>query len=197
MSDLLRALGLEPRGANYETVKKRIRELGIDCSHLRAAGEYGRPLSTCSDQEIIEVVKVSRSLAAVLRQLGLRPGGNQSRLKRRIEALGLDTSHFLGQGWQKGRRTPVVPPRPLEEVLVEGSWAQSSHLRMRLIRSGLKEPKCEACGRDTWNDVPIPLELDHRNGRRDDNRLTNLRLLCPNCHAQTPTYRGRNIGQVS
>jgi 5-methylcytosine-specific restriction endonuclease McrA len=87
----------------------------------------------------------------------------------RIKRLDLDTSHFLGQGWRKG-------------------------LKERLIREGLKQRKCEMCGRAGWRDRPIPLELDHINGRRQDNRLQNLRILCPNCHAQTDTYRGRNIG---
>jgi 5-methylcytosine-specific restriction endonuclease McrA len=51
------------------------------------------------------------------------------------------------------------------------------------------------CDRERWNGLPIPLELDHVNGMRSDNRLSNLRILCPNCHAQTPNYRGRNIGK--
>jgi 5-methylcytosine-specific restriction endonuclease McrA len=62
------------------------------------------------------------------------------------------------------------------------------------VSEGLKMRRCEMCLRDHWNGKPIPIELDHLNGRRDDNRLQNLRILCPNCHAQTPTYRGRNIG---
>ena len=74
-----------------------------------------------------------------------------------------------------------------------GRATHVGNLRVRLLRLGLKEAKCELCERRSWNDQPIPLELDHINGRRDDNRLSNLRVLCPNCHAQTPTYRGRNI----
>jgi 5-methylcytosine-specific restriction endonuclease McrA len=86
------------------------------------------------------------------------------------------------------------PTRQLAEILIAGSHPPP-RLRLRLIREGLKEPRCENCGLDSWNGVQIPLELDHRNGRRDDNRIENLTLLCPNCHAQTPTYRGRNIGR--
>lgn len=108
--------------------------------------------------------------------------------------LGLDTSHFIGQGWRIGNRAPVVPALPLEEVLVVGRYYMTNRLKSRLIASNLKQAECETCSRRTWNGGPIPLELDHVNGRRDDNRLENLRLLCPNCHAQTDTYRGRNIG---
>jgi hypothetical protein len=139
-------------------------------------------------------VSTSRSLAQVLAKLQLRPGGNQSRLKRRIQGLHIDSSHFLGQGWRLSDRRPPIPAAPLEEVLVRGRLTQTSDLRRRLVQEGLKEARCEVCGLDTWNGDPIPLELDHVNGVRDDNRLANLRLICPNCHAQTPTYRGRNIG---
>ena len=92
---------------------------------------------------------------------------------------------------------PVVPSRPLEELLVEGRLVQTNRLKKRLITDGLKEHRCESCLRDSWNGGRIPLEFDHVNGRRDDNRLANLRILCANCHAQTPTYRGRNIGALS
>lgn len=197
MRQLLLALGLVDRGGNYESVRNRIHDLGIDDSYLRKAYVQGRPLAKCSDEEIAAAVAASRSLREVLLKLSVRLGGNQTRLGERIRELELDTTHFLGQGWQKGRTHPVVPARPIQEVLIEGSFVKSSHLRMRLLREGIKKAQCEVCGRAAWNGRPIPLELDHKNGRRNDNRLANIRLLCPNCHAQTPTYRGRNIGQLS
>lgn len=83
---------------------------------------------------------------------------------------------------------------PLEELLVSGRPTHTGKLRQRLVEEGFKEHRGENCRRATWLGQPIPLELDHVNGQRDDNRLENLRLLCPNCHALTPTYRGRNIG---
>lgn len=193
MSELLKSLGLVPSGGNYETVRRRLAALGLDTSFFRSI-RRGRTIRACLDQEVIDAVRASRSLAQVLARLGIKPGGNQGRVKTRIRDLRLNTSHFIGQGWRAGSREPVVPPRPLETVLVVARPTQTSDLRRRLIREGLKEPRCEICGQDTWYGHPIPLELDHVNGNRDDNRLTNLRMLCPNCHAQTPTFRGRNIG---
>ena len=193
MHRLLIALGLSDRGGNYETVWRQIRALGLDASHLRRLN--GKRVSIRSNQEIIEAVKSSRSLAQVLASLGMRPGGHaQATLKKRIEQIGIDTSQFLGQAWRKGIRVPTVPPFPLDQVLVVGRFTPTNKLKARLIEAGLKEHRCEICQRAQWNGGLIPLELDHVNGRREDNRLANLRLLCPNCHAQTPTYRGRNIG---
>jgi hypothetical protein len=190
-------LGMAPSGGNYETLKRRIRELGIEASHLRAFGRRQR-LSACTDGQIAEAVKSSRSLAEVLVKLGFKPGGGrQAALKERIQELRLDTSHFMGQGWRKGIKIPVTRARPLAEILVEGRLLKTYWLKLRLIREGLKQPECEVCGRGEWNGYPIPLELDHINGKRDDNRLRNLRIVCPNCHAQTDTYRGGKVGAAA
>lgn len=192
--EILIKLGVAAYGGNYETVRRRIAELGLDADHIRRV-RRGRLLRDCTDNEIGDAISMSRSLADVLRKLGVRPGGNQARLRARIQQAGLDVSHFVGQGWRRGVRVPVIAPTPLIEVLVKGSPARStSDLRKRLIAEGLKGYRCERCSLTAWNDRPIPLELDHANGIRDDNRLENLRILCPNCHAQTETYRGRNIG---
>jgi hypothetical protein len=194
MRQVLRALGLAPRGGNYENVWRRINQLGLDPSHFDQF-KRRRSLRDCEEDDLVDAVKSARSFAQVLRNLDVSPGGgNQEHLKRWIARLGLDVDHFLGQGWRKGSTTPVIPAWPLERVLLVGRLGNTSRLRDRLINEGLKEPKCEVCGLDTWNGLTIPLELDHINGRRDDNRLMNLRLVCPNCHAQTETYRGRNIG---
>jgi hypothetical protein len=193
MRQVLIRLGLVPRGGNYETVRRRMDQLGLPRDRFPRRVR-GRHLLDCSPEEIAGAVSDARSLAQVLVALNIRPGGNQTRLKGRIAELGLDTSHFVGQAWRKGTRMPVRPATPLNEVLVEGRWTQTSTLKRRLIGSGLKRRVCERCLRSHWNDLPIPLELDHVNRRRDDNRLENLRILCPNCHAQTDTYRGRNIG---
>jgi hypothetical protein len=188
---VLLALGMAPRGGNYESVRRRITAVGLDASHLE---RRSRATISASDDELGAATEKSRSFAQVLARLGLQPGGRiQSELKLRVNTLGLDISHFSGRGWRRGSRTPVVPPVSLDSVLVEGRYCRTSHLKRRLLEAGLKQPQCEVCGRRRWNGGPMPLELDHINGRRDDNRLGNLRLLCPNCHAQTTTYRGRNM----
>ena len=81
---------------------------------------------------------------------------------------------------------------PLVSILVKESRYQSNKLRKRLIREGIKQRRCECCGITSWNGKPAPLELEHINGDKQDNRLENLLILCPNCHAQTDTYRGKN-----
>lgn len=192
---VLVALGMSPGGGNYESIRWRVAALRLDVSHLE---RRSRSALVASEDQIREAVAKSQSFAQVLARLGQQPGGRvQSELGRRVKALGLDTSHFSGQGWRRGSRTPVVPAVPLEEVLVEGRFTRTANLKRRLLAAGIKEAECEACGGRRWNGAPIPLELDHVSGRRDDNRLSNLRLLCPNCHAQTSSYRGRNMGSTS
>jgi hypothetical protein len=137
-------------------------------------------------------VEQSTSFRQVLVRLRLRAaGGNYAQLKRYVRDLEVSTKHFTGRGWNRGKR---MPPRGLDEVLRAGTFVQSFRLKKRLFAAGLKSPACEECG---WSqrtlDGYLPLELDHINGDRDDNRLENLRVLCPNCHSLKPTHRGRKL----
>jgi uncharacterized protein YlaI len=140
-------------------------------------------------------IKASRSVAETLKLLGLHvSGGNYRGFHINVSRYGIDTSHFLGMGWNKGHSINVA--RPLSEILVENSTYQSTDsLRKRLLKEGIKKYICESCELTQWLGKPIPLELEHVNGIRSDNRGINLKLLCPNCHAQTATYRGKNIGK--
>lgn len=147
-----------------------------------------------TDEMLIEAVKTSRSIRQVIEKLGLIPaGGNYVQVRESIKNNQLETKHFLGQGWGKGRSNATVPAKPLEKILVQESFYQSFKLKRRLFSSGLKKIECEECGwKKVSEDGRIPLELDHINGIRTDNRLGNLRILCPNCHSLKPTHRGRN-----
>lgn len=88
-------------------------------------------------------------------------------------------------------------PTPLNKILVANSTYQTDKLRKRLLKEGIKKHVCEVCSRTKWMNKPIPLELDHLNGINTDHRLKNLRLICPNCHAQTDNYRGKNWGKAT
>ena len=147
------------------------------------------------DEEFRQAVVGSLSVRQVLSQIGLVPaGGNYKTVHDRIRRLGLDTSHFTGQGWNVGAQyRDVGQPFSWDGVLVENSaYTSTFRLRKRLIQHGLKEARCERCQLMEWEGQPIPLELHHANGVNNDHRLPNLQLLCPNCHALTENYRGKN-----
>jgi hypothetical protein len=147
-----------------------------------------------TDRMLVSLVESQVTMAGVLRGLGLRPiGGNYVSVKKHIRRLGLDTSHWLGRSWSKGQSKPFpTGTKPLSEVLVAGRATSSSHLRRRLIREGVLKEECAICALSSWLGKSITLHLDHINGDRFDNRLQNIRLLCPNCHSQTDTYCGKN-----
>lgn len=147
-----------------------------------------------TDAELILAVRDSKSIRSVIKNLGLVPaGGNYVQVKNAIDSLKLDTNHFTGMLWNKGLTYHNKNKVKLEDLLVKNSKIQSYKLKNRLFREGIKKPECELCGWCQCSlDGRIPVELDHINGIRDDNRLENLRILCPNCHSLQTTHRGRN-----
>ncbi len=142
-----------------------------------------------TDQELIEAVKNSKTKTEVLRNLKLdsRNSGNFQTINAYIIKLNIDTSHFIKKASKSIFRT-----RELSEILIKNSdYLHSNNLKERLIKENILIKKCynSVCNiTSTWNNKSINLHLDHINGIHDDNRLENLRLLCPNCHSQTDTY---------
>jgi len=145
-----------------------------------------------SEHDAREAVSSSLSYAEALRKLGLRPtGGNHALFRRYVdEVWKISTAHFDPHRAQRVglSRQPI----PLHEVLVEGSSYSRTTLKTRLFAVGLKARRCELCGQDeNWREGRMALVLDHINGVPDDNRLENLRIVCPNCAATFDTHCGR------
>jgi hypothetical protein len=148
-----------------------------------------------SKDDLILAVKNAKSIRQVLVQLKLRlAGGNYTQVKKYLEIYKIDSRHFTGQAWNKGMTGIGKPRIILKDILVRDSYYQSYKLKKRLFAEKIKPMHCEECG---WHKKTesgrLPLELDHINGDSRDNRLENLRVLCPNCHSLKPTHRGRNI----
>ncbi len=147
-----------------------------------------------NEDDLRKAVFSSVSKRQVLQKLGLaEAGGNYEQIGKYIILYKIDSSHFLGRGSNKGRSLLRKPLYKLSEILVRNSTFQSHKLKNRLFKEKIKKQECELCN---WAKVSvdgrIPLELDHINGDHHDNRIQNLRILCPNCHSLQSTHRGRN-----
>ena len=152
------------------------------------------PCYSVSDEDFLKFIKNSASISQVLQKCGLSPrGSNYKTFHKRVKELNADTSHFVGQAHLKGKKNKYVNEIPVEKAFVENGTLSSYRLSQKIQKYNLLEYKCESCGiKDRWNGQPISLHLDHVNGINNDNRLDNLRFLCPNCHSQTHTYCGKN-----
>lgn len=146
---------------------------------------------TYTEEQFKKAVKTSTSIHQVLIKLGVvAEGGNYREFHRALKNWPCDTSHLTGKLWSKGKI--IGPKRPIMVYLANEARINSATLRKRLIREGIFKNECCVCGLSKWLGTPISLELDHINGNHEDNTLSNLRVVCPNCHAQTDNYRGRN-----
>ncbi len=142
-------------------------------------------------EELKTAIETSTSMRQVLLKVNVVPyGGNYDVLRKALNHFNLDTSHFSGQAWNKGKTLPAKVS--IGKYLSNEMPIQSFKLKKRLLKEKIFEAKCFKCHSTEWLGESIPLELDHINGNNQDNRLLNLRLLCPNYHALTPTYRSKN-----
>ena len=162
--------------------------------------------STPYTQIVAEIGCTKSTVSRYASQLGLAKSKNKyswPAIRAYYEAghSGHATRRHFGlypKTWQDAIKRGDIIPRPrrahvrtIDELMAAPS-VRRTHLKDRLIREGLVQPRCAWCGIDRWRGQALSLELDHINGNPPDNRLVNLRLLCPNCHSQTETYSGRN-----
>ncbi|MEV0370748.1 HNH endonuclease signature motif containing protein [Streptomyces sp. NPDC050636] len=186
--EAVRWFGGTPTPGSRRYLRARMMEAGVDTAHFAPA----RVRHT--EARLRELVACSHSIADVVRRLGLDPvGGQHTHISRRIRSLGIDTSHFSPQGRRKTKARRRCSP---EALLVEEEnpvrRVPSSRLKCAMLALGAQE-RCGLCGTGpVWRNRPLPLEVDHIDGNWRNNRRENLRLLCPNCHSATDSYRGRN-----
>jgi Zn finger protein HypA/HybF involved in hydrogenase expression len=135
-------------------------------------------------EEILGWIKESRSNAEMCKLLGCQPGT----LSRAFDKMGID---YRGNQGSRGRKVSTQY-KTADKYLSENSYISSHRLKIKLIKDGVKQHRCEVCGGTEWMGVPIPIELDHIDGNHHNNELSNLRVICPNCHAQTDTNSGKN-----
>jgi hypothetical protein len=146
-----------------------------------------------SESEAREAIASSLCYSEALQKLGLRPAGGNHRLFRKYvdEVWRIPTDHF-DPNQRRSAKLKRSPPVPLDQVLTSNSSYMRSALKRRLYETGLKDRRCELCGQgEKWRGMLISLILDHINGIPDDNRLENLRIVCPNCAATLETHCGR------
>ena len=184
-SEVLAVLGYRHLGKNVQTVRKWAERWGISVDHLPSSGHQRY---TYSQADARRAIAASRSWAEALRRLGYcHTGANPKTLKKRAAEWRISAAHFdpyaaSNDALQRG-------PKPIREILVKGSTYSRSNLKQRLYDAGLKQRRCELCGQDEiWRGRRMGLILDHVNGVRDDHRLENLRIVCPNCAATLDTH---------
>lgn len=142
-------------------------------------------------EELEKAIEAAVSISDVLKNLGLRAaGGNYKTLHEACQAFNLDLPKYDRViSIQKNRLTQ----KPLSDVLTQDSSYSRGHLKKRLVKENILEYVCVRCGLGSvWQNEPLTLQLEHKNGIWNDNRLENLEFLCPNCHSQTSTFAGRS-----
>jgi len=138
-------------------------------------------LKNFSKKELVLAVNNSNSISQTLRFLGMGVSGtNYPEIKKYIKIMNIDISHFSG-----GRIS--CNKKPIDDYLSNKNYLPSTQLKKRLLNEGFFEKQCEICKNTKWMGLPIPLELHHKDSNNHNNNLSNLQILCANCHSQIPT----------
>ena len=138
--------------------------------------------------DILQWIAEGKSKAFIAKELGCNP----KTVNPLLERLNIT---YEGNKSGKGQHKSNGRTMSLQEYLDNSIDIQSNKVKKKILEEGYKEHKCECCGLITWLDQPIPLELHHKDGNRNNNSLDNYELLCPNCHAFTDSYRGKNCSK--
>lgn len=149
-------------------------------------------IDTFSNEEFAKIVAESSNMTEISLKLGYaaKSGSNYSRIRKRIDELHLSTEHF-----SLVNKRPVK--RCVENIFIENSTADQKTLRKWYLEGNYTEYKCSICGQEPiWQGKELTLILDHINGHNKDDRLENLRWVCPNCNQQLPTTNGKNIKRL-
>jgi len=156
-------------------------------------------LNKLSIEEIRAIVSDSYSAAEACKKIGLaNKSGSTTRFKKFVVENKIEHSHWTGQLWSKGK-TSLEDKRikstgnTYENVFCEQSLANPTYVKSLIIKKELLPYECSICQmQPVWNGKELRLQMDHINGVRNDHRLENLRLVCPNCHSQTETFGSKN-----
>lgn len=158
------------------------------------------PIWKISKEKLKEIVEECSTISCILLYFGLsNKGGNYKTLQKRLLADNIDYSHIqLGIGANKNKTWFTTTRTPKEEMFCKNSKFTRNSIRRRIISDKLLELVCKECKlKNEWNGKKLTLQLDHINGDGKDNRLENLRFLCPNCHSQTDTYAGKKHKKIN
>jgi Zn finger protein HypA/HybF involved in hydrogenase expression len=145
-------------------------------------------------EKIQELIDNSSTMVEILKTLGFNAySGNHRTLNARIKSDGLSLVKFKENKKIYLEKKRLGKEIPIQDIFTKNSTYHRNSLKIRLVRDGIKEYKCEKCGNlGEWHGEKLILQLEHKNGISNDNRIQNLCFLCPNCHSQTKTYSGRN-----
>lgn len=148
------------------------------------------------DEDFIEFVKTSNTLTEVSKKLGLSNfGANSKTIKKYIKILNLDTSHFLSkEAILKSARAKIN--KMSDEDLFSINSIDRKYIKKRILTNNLIPYVCQRCGINSWDGEKLSLHLDHINGVNNDNNISNLRFLCPNCHSLTESYCGKQLKKI-
>lgn len=147
-------------------------------------------------EELQQLIDESNSIREVILKVGLSPNGmgGYTTFHNKVVEYNLEIEKLKKRSFHNKKRSFIQDKIPLDEILVVNSTFSRTHLKRRLLAEGLIQNVCSICGQlSEWNGKPLTLHLDHINGISNDNRLENLRIVCPHCHSQFETNGSKKL----
>lgn len=195
-NEVLQKCGLKTMTRSFQ---RNVKKYDIKCDHLNDYfdGLYTK-FNKKTKEEMEEIVRNASDWLDIITGLGYRSYHNVPKIKNKLDKMNISYSHIKKE-YPIDKRTGKYgysgkAKYDLNEILIEDSmYSNMKWLFQRLKNERGWEHKCSVCGLLEWNGKPIPLEIDHINGVHSDNRIENIRAICPNCHAQTHNYKGKNM----